>query len=722
MKKKTREQFIKEAQDIHGNKYDYSEVEYKNTETKVKIKCNEIGHGIFEQSPKLHIKGSGCPICYGTILKTTDQFIKEAQEIHRNKYDYTKVNYKNMKNKVIITCKEINHGDFEQISSNHLRGAGCPRCSETKKKTKDDFIKEAQEIHRDKYDYNKVKYTNNKTKVIITCKEINHGDFEQIPNSHLLGHGCPKCSSITVSNKLRDTLENFIQKAKIMHKDNYDYSKVKYVNSQTKVIIICKTHGPFEALPSNHLNGTNCNECSIIIKGNKLRKSKEDFIKEAQEKHENKYDYAKVEYINTDTKVIITCKEINHGDFKQSPDSHLQGHGCPICARKENANKLRDTLEIFIKKAKVIHKDNYDYSKVRYVNSQTKVIIICKEHGEFEQKPNVHLNGSGCPKCTISMQYSRNSILWLDYIANKNNIDIIHAENDGEFKLPNSNYSCDGYCKETNTIYEFQGCYWHGCKTCYENIDKNNLVKKNTFEERYLKTQKKKQWCIDNGYNYVEIWECEWDNLPEYELIIKNKDNTYKIVNKYSWKDMFEKLKQFIKDKNRIPNRSSNDNEEKDLQSWIQKQNKNYKEKKDNMKDIQNRKDWQYFISEYDKYKTNRQLKEDEAWYKQFETIQSIIEYNIKNVVFTNIKDKLLKWISKQNINYKDNKESMKDTQKRIQWEKFIKKYEEYKMLKEEQIFQEYLKEVKNFIFNTNKKPSDKSKDKNEKKNSSMDI
>ena len=120
-----------------------------------------------------------------------------------------------------------------------------------------------------------------------------------------------------------------------------------------------------------------------------------DFVKRARDIHGNKYDYSKVEYINSKTKVCIICPE--HGEFWQAPYSHLNGQGCPKCA----GNIKLNTNE-FINKAREVHGDKYDYSKVNYVDTHTKICIICPEHGEFWQTPADHLRGIGCPNCNSS--------------------------------------------------------------------------------------------------------------------------------------------------------------------------------------------------------------------------------------------------------------------------------------------------------------------------------
>ena len=131
------------------------------------------------------------------------------------------------------------------------------------------------------------------------------------------------------------------------------------------------------------------------------RKTTEEFIIEAEKIHGNKYDYSKVEYKNAYTKVCIICPK--HGEFWQPPHDHLKGCGCNKCRAENVGNRTRLNTDIFIKKAKEIHGDRYDYSKVNYVNSHNMVNIICPKHGEFKLMAYAHLNGQGCKKCKMSV-------------------------------------------------------------------------------------------------------------------------------------------------------------------------------------------------------------------------------------------------------------------------------------------------------------------------------
>jgi len=196
----------------------------------------------------------------------------------------------------------------------------------------------------------------------------------------------------------------FIEKAIAVHGNKYDYSKVNYNNAKTKITIVCKEHGDFEQTPSNHLSGYNCQKCT-----NNMKLTKELFIERAVIVHENKYDYSKVYYVNSDTKIIVICKD--HGEFEQIPDFHLNRKcGCPKCA-----NNVTLTTTEFIDRAHKIHGDKYDYSQVTYINNRINVCILCTNHGQFTQTPTRHLSGDGCPHCINKTEYKLYTILQSRY-------------------------------------------------------------------------------------------------------------------------------------------------------------------------------------------------------------------------------------------------------------------------------------------------------------------
>jgi hypothetical protein len=180
----------------------------------------------------------------------------------------------------------------------------------------------------------------------------------------------------------------------------------------------------------------------------------------------------------------------------------MKGSGCRYCSGNYQSN-----TEEFIEKSIKIHGDKYDYSKVNYYKAINNVIIICKEHGKFNQTPNTHLNGSGCPKCYSN--YSKVQIQWLEFLEKYYNISIQHAMNEGEFRVPNTRYSADGYCEETNTIYEFHGDYFHGNPKIFKSEEINKLCKA-THGELYHKTLEKEQKIKELGFNLIVMWESDW--------------------------------------------------------------------------------------------------------------------------------------------------------------------------------------------------------------------
>lgn len=159
----------------------------------------------------------------------------------------------------------------------------------------------------------------------------------------------------------RKTTEEFIQEAKQIHGDKYDYSKVNYINAYTKVCIICSKHGEFWQCPHNHLSGAGCLKCAKDLQKQKFTIPKEIFIERANKVHKNKYDYSIINYINVKTHIDIICPI--HGIFKQTPQHHLSGNGCPKCAHE--ARRL--SQEEFIIQASTVHNNFYNYSKVQYI-------------------------------------------------------------------------------------------------------------------------------------------------------------------------------------------------------------------------------------------------------------------------------------------------------------------------------------------------------------------
>jgi len=391
-KRVSTEDFIERAKAVHGNRYNYSLAEYRGIHNHTTIVCDE--HGLFQQSPANHYQGKGCSDCGGSKPHTAESFIQAAQSVHGERYDYSQVEYSSNKAHITIICAE--HGPFSQIAAVHIRGSGCLECSGNKKHSTESFIVKARALHCDNYDYSQVDYKGAHTPVTIICPD--HGLFMQSPTNHLSGNGCPECGRLAASDAKRSTTEEFIIKAKAIHGVRYDYALVDYVGSAIKVKIICSEHGPFEQTPSEHLVGSGCAKCGIVVRAEARRKTTEQFIASSHEVHGDRYDYSLVEYMSALEKVTIICPE--HGPFEQSPTGHLTGSGCYECGIVASGNAKRSTNDQFIAKASMVHGDRYDYSLVEYVKSNKKVKIMCRVHGLFLQAPADHINQrSGCPDC-----------------------------------------------------------------------------------------------------------------------------------------------------------------------------------------------------------------------------------------------------------------------------------------------------------------------------------
>ena len=199
--------------------------------------------------------------------------------------------------------------------------------------------------------------------------------------------------------------ENFLTKAKLLYNDYYNYSKVIYVNQHTSVVIDCPVHGEFIVTPHAHLHQ---NRSCYLCKKEEKELTLKRFIIRAQYIHGNKYDYSKSILINRETHLIVTCPL--HGDWLTTPANHLNINkfGCPKCGKESSANKRRKTTEQRKAEASFKHKNKYDYSKAVYTTAHSKLIVICKEHGEWAVTASNHSNnGSGCPICAqISRSFS----------------------------------------------------------------------------------------------------------------------------------------------------------------------------------------------------------------------------------------------------------------------------------------------------------------------------
>lgn len=423
---------------------------------------------------------------------TTEEFVQKAKEKWGDKFDYTKTVYTGWNKELIITCSE--HGDYVCIPYNHLRSkyGGCQKCNPKKQITQEEFIQEVNKKFPE-YDYSNTIYINSYTNVKTICKK--HGEFESYPRSLLL-YGCPKCSPRKVQNLNKEkTKNNFINKANQIHNNKYDYSLVDYINSKTKVKIICPEHGVFEQMPYCHISGQGCPVCGKLSGIKSRTKTKEQFIKEANLIHNNKYDYSKVDYVNFFTPVKIICYE--HGIFEQKPEKHLSGQGCPKCAGRNR------TTEEAIKDIESVYPSVYDLSKFEYINATTDSLICCKKHN-YWFKDNYHKLMTNTSRKCCDMEWQSNPNIYIKDLLDKYKI-----KNFSEYKFSDcknvNKLSFDFYLPDYNTVIEYQG-EWH-----YNNY-RNNL------ELQQKRDQIKRDYCKKKGIKEIEIPYWDFDKI---ESIIK---------------------------------------------------------------------------------------------------------------------------------------------------------------------------------------------------------
>ncbi len=299
-------------------------------------------------------------------------------------------------------------------------------------------------------------------------------------------------------------IENF----KKIHGDIYNYSLVKYENSKKKVEIICNIHGSFLQTSNNHLNGYGCKKCGYLSSKLSKQETKEIFILKANKKHNFKYDYSKSVYRGCKIDIEIICGI--HGSFLQKPYKHLDGQGCIECGKINSIEKRKTTIENFCKKASIIHNFKYEYNKSVYINSITKIEIMCDTHGSFLQTPHDHLDGHGCPTCKSSRGENKIS-KYLD----ENQISYIREYKFADCKNTKS-LPFDFYLPKLNICIEFDG---------KQHFEIGSFGSKNDINiiENFIKLKKndsiKDNYCTLNKIKLLRISYLEIYNI---DLILKS--------------------------------------------------------------------------------------------------------------------------------------------------------------------------------------------------------
>ena len=493
---------------------------------------------------------------------TQEEFLQRCRIVHNNRYDYSLVKFTNTRGFIEIICPD--HGKFSQQAKNHLHGHRCIQCGRNSQGdflaiSKEDFLKKAKERHGDKYFYPNLNIKRSTDEITITCKV--HGDFVQNAGWHYNnGGGCKKC----IYDDLKMSFDDFLKKANKVHNNKFTYPdnnffEEEYVRAQ------CPKHGVFKQRKFSHINGAGCKKCF----NEKNALSKEEFFRRIKKIHGDKYDYSKVNFSATNKDITIICRD--HGEFEQRANSHMHGSGCYKCSIENS----KITKEEFINRVKKLHQNKYDYSKINYQDADTRIEIVCPEHGSFWQRPRRHMMGRSCKKCNINVpkitleefieravkvhqnKYDYSKVNYIDFstkveivclshgsfwqkpgkhtrkeepqgcprcgrgknISSKEIkwLDMIGIPDDKDhrhvfLKIGDKIIIADGYVGSTNTVYELHGSYWHGDPRVFNPADINPNSKK-TFGELHQKTIEKENLIKSGGYNLVTIWEKDFDQL-----------------------------------------------------------------------------------------------------------------------------------------------------------------------------------------------------------------
>jgi len=313
----------------------------------------------------------------------------------------------------------------------------------------------------------------------------------------------------------RKTQEQFIIESTRRHNGKYDYSEVIYINSQTKIIIICPEHGPFNMKPNNHSNGQGCPKCGRINARKNIRKSWESVYERIKKVHGNRYKYVKESYVAVSRKMLIICPI--HGEFKMTPHTHISmKSGCPKCGKEQAGESNRKSWDIIHKELLDVHGDRYEYDSSSYSYVNRKIRIKCSKHGWFKQQVSTHKGGGGCRKCQDELSGDRTRVTKKDFIGRAKKM---HGS-----KYDYSNVVFKDQYTSVKIICDIHGEFEQkprdhyrgsGCQSCIESRGESAIrVYLDNHNIKY-ETQKTFEGMIDD-----RPLKCDF-YLPDFNLVIE---------------------------------------------------------------------------------------------------------------------------------------------------------------------------------------------------------
>lgn len=367
------------------------------------------------------------------------------------------------------------------------------------------------------------------------------------------------------------TFEEILIKFNNIHENKYDYSLAVYKDRLSKIRIICKEHGEFNQTTSAHLSGQGCPECGKIKQHQSKKITFVEFLRRANKKHKNKFTYDEDTYNGIKSPCKIYCPI--HGETIQVPKNHLKGGGCYKCSKIESGKKNTYSKEQFVNKANQVHNNKYEYNNVVYRLITIPIIITCKMHGDFKQKPSNHLVGQGCPKCGNVARLNTDDFIKRSQLTHGDKYDYSLTE------YISSKYKVKIICDKHGEFMQSPAAHMsgNGCPNCNESKGEK-LIAKILKEKKVIFVRQKKfidcknkavlpfdfylpnlHLCIEfNGaqhYNFVEYFHknkekfkeqqkrdkiktefCKKNSIPflriKYNENVKNKINTFLNENK----------------------------------------------------------------------------------------------------------------------------------------------------------------------------------------------
>jgi hypothetical protein len=302
------------------------------------------------------------------------------------------------------------------------------------------------------------------------------------------------------------TQEKFLEKARAVHGDTYDYSKTVYTHSMKPVTIVCKKHGEFRQPAYSHIRGEGCRKCGYEESGRKHSSGMEEFLRRAKEKFGGKFDYSKTVMVKQADIVTITCPK--HGDFVSTAYNFLVSeHGCQECAKdaigawskKSKTKTQEEAIADFVK----VHGDEYDYTKTVYNGSNRLVTVTCKKHGDFTVLATSHTSGYGCKKCKRSKNVSNGEDSLAEFLEEYTLV----IRNTRKFVKP---YEVDILLPNSRLAVEYCGHYWHSDRF-------KRFSDANRHRDKLLA-------CRRVGINLITLFENEWlERRSSVENFLTNK-------------------------------------------------------------------------------------------------------------------------------------------------------------------------------------------------------